>query len=112
MNTDELDQRKLNFRENTKNIINKTKVIRADLLDFDFDLDFEDIIRLGNISVLDPSIWTSLFGPVCLDSSFWTRLFVPVYLDPFIWIRLFRPGYLDLTIWTPLFGPVYLEPSV
>ena len=34
--------------------INKTKVIRANLLDFAFDLDFyfDDIIRLGNISVL------------------------------------------------------------
>ena len=63
---------------------NKTKVIRADLLDFDFDFDFEDIIRFGNISVLDPSIWTSLIGPVCLDSSFWARLFGPVYLYPFI----------------------------
>ena len=29
---------------------NKTKVISADLLDFDFD--FEDIIMFGNISVL------------------------------------------------------------
>ena len=35
-------------------ILNKTKVIRADLLDFTFDLDlyFEDIFRIGNISVL------------------------------------------------------------
>ena len=33
-----------------ENIINKTKVISADLLEFDFD--FEDIIMLGNISVL------------------------------------------------------------
>ena len=34
--------------------MNKTKVIRADLLDFAFDLDlnFEDIFRYGNISVL------------------------------------------------------------
>ena len=33
---------------------NKTKVIRADLLDFTFDLDFyfEDSFRFGNISVL------------------------------------------------------------
>ena len=32
----------------------KTKVIKADLLDFYFDIDFyfEDIIRFGNISVL------------------------------------------------------------
>ena len=30
---------------------NKTKVIRANLSYFDFDLDFEDIIRFGNISV-------------------------------------------------------------
>ena len=31
---------------------NKTRVISADLLDFDFDFDFEDIVMLGNISVL------------------------------------------------------------
>ena len=30
---------------------NKTRVISADLLDFDFD--FEDIVMLGNISVLE-----------------------------------------------------------
>ena len=35
---------------NVKIIQNKTKVISADLLDFDFD--FEDIIMFGNISVL------------------------------------------------------------
>ena len=33
-------------------INNKTKVFRADLLDLDLYLDFEDIIRFGNISVL------------------------------------------------------------
>ena len=33
-----------------KHTDNKTKVIRADLLDL--DLDFEDIIKSGNISVL------------------------------------------------------------
>ena len=33
-----------------KHILDKTKVISADLLDF--DLDFEDIIMFGNISVL------------------------------------------------------------
>ena len=44
----------LDQREEIENEWNKTKVIRADLLDFAFDLDFnfEDIIRFGNISVL------------------------------------------------------------
>ena len=32
---------------------NKTRVISADLLDFDFHFDFEDIVMLGNISVLE-----------------------------------------------------------
>ena len=31
---------------------NKTKVIRADLLDLDLDLDFEEIFRFCDISVL------------------------------------------------------------
>ena len=31
---------------------NKTKVIRADLLDLDLDLDFEDIFKFCNISVM------------------------------------------------------------
>ena len=31
---------------------NKTKVIRADLLDFDFDFDLEDIFTFSDISVL------------------------------------------------------------
>ena len=31
---------------------NKTKVIRADLLDFDLDSNLEDSFRFGNISVL------------------------------------------------------------
>ena len=40
--------------EQLETIVNKNKVIRADLLDFAFDLDFyfEDIFRFGNISVL------------------------------------------------------------
>ena len=35
-------------------LINKTKVVRADLMGFAFDLDFyfEDIFRFGKISVL------------------------------------------------------------
>ena len=36
--------------KNTFIMHKKTKIIRVNLLDFDFD--FEDIIRFGNISVL------------------------------------------------------------
>ena len=32
--------------------INKTKVIRAALLDFDLNFDFDDIFKFGKISVL------------------------------------------------------------
>ena len=35
---------------NASSIVNKTKVVSADLLGFDFD--FEDIFMFGNISVL------------------------------------------------------------
>ena len=42
------------YKHRCNSLTNKTKVIRADLLDFAFDLDFyfEDIFRFGNISVL------------------------------------------------------------
>ena len=84
--------------------------------------------NLDHSVCLDPSIWTSLFGPIYWDLSIWTCLLSPVYLDlsllaPPIWTSLFAldllswvhimgPVYLESSIWTCLFGSVYLDPSI